>query len=451
MLQRGRGAGYLAALRAPSETVWPMLVECVAHDPRWDSQVESRDEYYAALIRTTGMDLTPLQEHLKQNDDTDQFTDDTGLTVTTLGKLAARGNPDAVRILRDYVTYGNWWDWAVDELYEAGKPEYLEDIADIVCRRFPQDADLRQAVGGWYSSRDEPWKTLSSANARLARALAEAETAGAEDKPQRAPSPNYTALSVEELLSLCEQQNYRKLSNVVTQKVTHKDEALLAEHLASESQYSRALALDGLGKLGTPGAFGAVKSFIESDPEAKGFVAGRAWRAIAAMPSDLCLDLGRQWFQSDLWQLGRAGEQVLKNHATMQDVPLLRETVAVALDAGYMYRLSSALEALARFPGLGPLSEVERVFTDVQYFYARTRAAEAMLVTAPEAFLQDYAFECMWDCDSETRAIGCRSADLGVPATVERLKELSEDGFEEEWVREAARTRIAKASGQDTG
>jgi hypothetical protein len=37
MLQRGRGKGYLAALEAAPETVWPLLFECL-----WDCHSYTR-------------------------------------------------------------------------------------------------------------------------------------------------------------------------------------------------------------------------------------------------------------------------------------------------------------------------------------------------------------------------------------------------------------------------
>ena len=102
-LQRGRGAGFLAARREPSAKTWPLLVECITHDPRLDSQVECRDDYYAALVIETGMDLVSLATHLQKHDDSNQCGWNTPLTVGTLGSLARRRYGDAIAILRDYV------------------------------------------------------------------------------------------------------------------------------------------------------------------------------------------------------------------------------------------------------------------------------------------------------------------------------------------------------------
>lgn len=53
LLQRGRGKGYLAALEAAPDTVWPLLFECSTHDPRCEREWEDRAEYYAPLMAAT--------------------------------------------------------------------------------------------------------------------------------------------------------------------------------------------------------------------------------------------------------------------------------------------------------------------------------------------------------------------------------------------------------------
>ena len=48
-LQRGRGAGYLAALAAGSAAIDDVL-RCVVEDPRVDRALESRGRYYGELM-----------------------------------------------------------------------------------------------------------------------------------------------------------------------------------------------------------------------------------------------------------------------------------------------------------------------------------------------------------------------------------------------------------------
>ena len=92
MLQRGRGKGYLAALEAVPETVWPLLLECVIHDARLDRQLEEREGYYGSLIVATGMDLEPFRSYQMQNDSRDDRPDwSMSLLLWTLSYLADGG------------------------------------------------------------------------------------------------------------------------------------------------------------------------------------------------------------------------------------------------------------------------------------------------------------------------------------------------------------------------
>jgi hypothetical protein len=66
-LQRGRGQGYIRALEADRTEVHAALIQCITHDPRWDSQLESRAWYYAELmLRTNFDDLTPFVRYLRR-------------------------------------------------------------------------------------------------------------------------------------------------------------------------------------------------------------------------------------------------------------------------------------------------------------------------------------------------------------------------------------------------
>lgn len=88
-LQRGRGEGYRHALAVPKQEAWGYLVDCICNDPRLDSQVENRADYYASLAVETGLDLDPLIQYVREYDDDDQGWN-TPLAVETLGELAKR-------------------------------------------------------------------------------------------------------------------------------------------------------------------------------------------------------------------------------------------------------------------------------------------------------------------------------------------------------------------------
>ncbi len=167
MLQRGRGKGYLAALEVAPETVWPLLFECVTNDPRLDMDAENREEYYAALIVATGMDLEPFRSHLVQNDAIDDPNDwSVGLLLLTLSCLAGdRGSSAALAILREYISYGLAWCGVLRDLATMETPAALEQSVAVVCRRIAREADLRTEFQDavredWrcYCGSDEGWR-----------------------------------------------------------------------------------------------------------------------------------------------------------------------------------------------------------------------------------------------------------------------------------------------------
>jgi hypothetical protein len=468
MLQRGRGKGYLAALEAVPETVWPLLFECITNDPRLDKQLEDREEYYAALITATHMDLEPLCSHLVRNDVSDDVPEwAMGLLLCTLGCLAEeRGDPAAVQILRDYVLCGRKWKRVLQVLAEVDTDAALEQTVALFCRRVRSDAgvhsqflDAVRESWDWYCWHDEearsrcgfllpicePWKTMCERNKELASLFADVGIAYDQPPPPREkPSEEYLAgLSLEDLFSLVDKSNCTRFWRVLWEKVSVDDEEYLLRQLATGDPHHMALAFRGLGKLGTPRAFEAVKSYIEGSENADRTVRRRAFQAIEEMPGSLTLDTARQWFRRKEHHLQIAAGGILENHATVEDIPLLIETLRTPETVRYEdFRLSSALDALARFDGIGPIPELEQVFRQVPHCFGRYRAANAMAVTAPVEFTSEYAFECLWDCHWDTRKLGCEMVSLSTPGVLDRLREIAADTNESDDVRHGAQERL---------
>ncbi len=123
------------------------------------------------------------------------------------------------------------------------------------------------------------------------------------------------------------------------------------------------------------------------------------------MPTSLTLDLARQWFRRKEWYLQVPAGHILEDHATTEDMPLLIEALRTPETIRCEdLRLGSALCGMARFPEFGWIPVVEQVFCGVPDCRRRYDAANAMHVTAPGEFASQYAFECLWDCHSYTRA-----------------------------------------------
>ncbi len=379
MLQRGRGKGYLAALEARPETVWPLLFECLTNDPRHDPQCENREDYYASLIVATDMELEPLRSHLVRHDADDDNDDwSLGLLLSTLSCLAEKKrNPAALQILRDYISYGRDWHDVLWNLADIDTSAALNQSVAVLCRRIRGDAgvltefqDRVRESWEWYCQDDretrtrgrfflpisEPWKTICSRSKELAALFRDVGIAYDQPPPAREePGAEYLAgLPLMDLFARVNEFNYIAFWRVLPEKVSPDDEDYLLQQLATSDAYRMILAFRGLGALGTPRAFGAVKSYIEASENADRKVRRRAIEAMEEMPASLTLDLARCWFRRKEWYLHVPAVGVLERHATREDVPLLLEALRTPETLrGEDFRLSSALDALACFEGLG--------------------------------------------------------------------------------------------------
>ena len=92
MVQRGRGAGWLAAAPSPAEgpqRSWRVLTD----DPRWDQQVESRAEFYASLAVALEVSAADIAAYGDINDE------EHWLVADTLTALSDRGDSNARELL----------------------------------------------------------------------------------------------------------------------------------------------------------------------------------------------------------------------------------------------------------------------------------------------------------------------------------------------------------------
>jgi len=460
MLQRGRGAGYLLALETAPEKVWPLLVECVTHDPRLDRQAEDRADYYCSLITETEMDITPLGDYLKRKDGPGHQFWNIKLAIETLVGLSARHNSKALGMLHGYLSYGFHWRDVVIYLWANGVDGALDGVDVTVCDRLSNDPTFRSDFESSiledlkYSNRTdgmllpdcEPWKTLCLRNAQFAKVFTQLCPPEALEPAPRAENKaptDLTGLSVSELLALVERPLFYKVAEALEQIVSIRDEQLLLQNLSREDEYRAKLALKGLGVLGTPAAFQAVGSLIESSEGLNPRIRAEAFRAVGQMPASLTLETGRKWFQQDEWHLQVAGGEILENHATPDHVPLLVDALKNPKTIqGADFRLSSALVAFWHLDGIGHIPEIENVFVGVAHSYQRYRAAWAMDTTASHVFEARYAYECLWDCHRDTRICGCETVALSQPGVLARLKEIADSPNEDEEVREAAKLAI---------
>jgi len=457
-LQRGRGAGFLRALREDASVVRPLLLDCVLHDPRWDRQVETRADYYAALIVHTQLPLDPLDAHLRTLAETN-LHDPNDLALATLCALAARGYAPAVAIVRAYLDYGDSsngesWDAAFEALMDGARDIVSVDrISGVIDRRFPDDDTLDAALpspGPGMHTLREPWRSLRAVNPRVDRILS-AHERDEEQRERRQEQARLVlaGLSAPELLAGVDAGNYYVTAMALQERVASCDLDLLLDVAQHGDRWQRFVAFRGLERLARSAAFPALRAFLESSQDEPVVVYNSAIRAIVALPPILTLDLARTWFGfASTDRRHHVARRILEAHATVDDVPRARTALRSSLREGSAdwhdyYLMCGMLEILACFPEAGPYPEAEAVFEDVTYAYARIYAAEALDAGDHDRFARGLALECLWDCESRVREIGCDSVDLAVPGAWARLHELARNPHEDENVRDAAKERIA--------
>src|SRR3954470_5477885 len=84
-LQRGLGAGYLWALDADRTVSQALLLHCVFNDPRWDRQLDDRDEYHATLALDMRLHTGALELWLHDSDE--ELPDTTYDVLGMLGRM----------------------------------------------------------------------------------------------------------------------------------------------------------------------------------------------------------------------------------------------------------------------------------------------------------------------------------------------------------------------------
>ena len=158
------------------------------------------------------------------------------------------------------------------------------------------------------------------------------------------------------------------------------------------------------------------------------------------------MPLARKWLFHERGHESWLAQNVIREHATREDIPLLRAAIAKGLedDEENVYRRCNLVEAFSNLKNIGVVQELCEVFAEFRYSYGRNLAAKAICTTSPEYFSKNYAFECLWDCESGTRELGAERVEISDKLVRGRLEELASDVLEEEDVREATGERIRK-------
>jgi hypothetical protein len=437
-LQRGRGEGYRQALAVPRHEAWDYLLDCICNDPRLDSQVENRADYYALLAIETGLDLEPLVQYVRKYDDDDQGWN-TPLAVETIGELAKRDYKDSTAKLCDYVRWGQWWDWILDSLIAGKDSTQHSKVASIFEDRFPGDAEMENALA-WFDLNLEPWATLARNSARVQKLKdCPRKTSGTSSEPNL--PANAASLSTDRLLELANKANYWKLAKIIRQVAKPSDLDFLVKSVSLERPFVANVALAGLAKLAQPSIFNWLIDFWSSNPGMPGYLRKRIGEVMISLPPELTMPLARQRLHHEEWHERYLAEDLFEAHAAPEDIPLLRHAIREALldDEKYCYRICNLVEAFLNFPGVGRIPELSDVFIQFRYSYGRARAAEAINVTVPDSFRETFATECLWDCEARTRKLALETAARQGTGVTDRFHQLAADQWEDEEVRAEAK------------
>lgn len=241
-------------------------------------------------------------------------------------------------------------------------------------------------------------------------------------------------------------RDYQALQN----RATAADLDRLLDAAQNGERWQRVVAFRSLQHLAHPGALPVLRACVEV-PDMPVIVRRAAWRAFAALPPALTLDLARAWFDAPASpaHLRYVARRLLEEHASREDVPRLRTALAAALQVNQgegidYYLICTILGILARFPEAGPYPEADVAFTEVAYSWTRRYAAAVLAASESERFAHGRALECLWDCEDNVRLIGCRAIDMAVPDALERLHAIRRDPYEDDDVRAAARDRLGR-------
>jgi hypothetical protein len=396
MLQRGRGAAYLWAREAAPEEAARLLLRCLEEDPRWDRAVEDRTPLYVDVAYRVRLHPAPLLAILDQDPELHPRASH-WMTATVLAALARHGDEEAREGLLDVVAGGAGWEPAAFLLAEHGLTDGLE--MTLARRMREDDAAREELTNGLLDPwRHEPWRSWSRRELVLAT-IAEARQARDRERAARAP---HAGMELEELLA-------------------HPDRLPAAEALAESavrdgrlhwiardpiSPY-RGRAFLALSMREDQELLEEATAIVQADERP---LATDARRYLRDLPPGPARAQALEWRHGDDPRLAELARQMTCDDAEEADVAEIISWMEPALDAGRMLELCDVLDALERFPELGPFPGVDRVFEEAPYSYARIRAVALMRLSDPE-FPERRADECLWDGEERIRQLGAEAQD----------------------------------------
>lgn len=426
-LRRGRGAGFLQALREGAAAREDVLA-CILTDPRVDPQVESRSRYYADIALRIGVPVAAIVRAADRGD--------AGfLAVDVLAELAARGQPEAWRLVAD----------------PRGAPElrrqlvgYLRDhpawsaanlplaaVADLAFALHEAD-DLVVDVA-IYREFWLPWvDRIDEVGSAFAAAAADAEAERA-DLPE--PPADPASMPTAALLDFLDVHASSAIQQELAARTSADDRALLAwrvEHGASARLFA---AADALAAMADPRLLDLAEELFAlpdelADPARRLDPTQRSRRAAlcryaASLPGTLVLPLAREW-----WHRGgyfpQAAARVLARHAEPDDRGWLQDAVLDGAAVREPLVAVDGLDALRRIGDPRTVPVFAEVYVGTGSSFVRSRAL-AGLCGHRNPGAEGLVEEALWDCEADARELAAVHARVDRAAVRDRLRELAAD------------------------
>jgi hypothetical protein len=357
MLQRGRGLGHQRALTTPGADA--LVLDCLAHEPRWDRQTEQRAGYYARLV--LALDV-PVEAIGLGPDGPDAPGAGLSVAFETLVELSRRGSGAAASALHEYLRRSAP-DWhLVSTIWTDGGPAARRGLAELVLDRI-DDACLAAVVT---LDEDGPWRTWAAHDPRVADALA-----ALPPRPQTV-RPDLTGHRTADLRALAEAPPSPQRAAALRALGARGDLWLL--DLAERTDLR-----------GTPGArFALRRPVLDLGP--------------AALPRS------RAWIEGDDPWLRDLGQDVVSAHGGPDDAGTVLTWFDQAVADGAWCRTETFADGLARLRHRPAAPSLVRAWERTPHSIARRHHLRALVaVDAPG--LPRLLGEARDDCEADVRAI----------------------------------------------
>ncbi|MFK7742562.1 MAG: hypothetical protein AB8H80_19785 [Planctomycetota bacterium] len=442
-LQRGRGRGFLDALRAgpaARDDVLQSILECIVRDPRIDAQIESRARYLTELLVALDVPIDPIVQALRRGPDTSSGSGEPSEPQVQLGHEVL-----ACAWVAGHRATRSWF---------AAKPD------ESICA-----AVAGQVVGGEWARLVELPRGLRKP--ALAFLLEDADSAAVTPGMRgsiRPPGP-LTECSVDELLELARGKSGRELLRELCARGDEASRERMADCVRSDLVYGRVrLAAHALGTMGDERLLDLAREHfaLEDEPlDAARRLSGfeRMRRAALAsyvrhLPEARQRQLAREWHErGDYFETvaGSLFAETADADDRMQLEAFVKERLGLG-DSGW--GVISELDALAHIGDPRSADLLVMVAEQAGYAHARRRALHGLALLASAGELSDAQnaalTEALWDCEDEAAADACAFLPMLDKAARARVVDLAASPLVDDELAVRARRRLARG-GESVG